>query len=102
MEENLKWSDQKATALAAMDHWKKLYVVSECVNGAAYVKKLQKFPQYTTSPLLVRLFCMGFQNENCSCFSLSVFRMSDFGLLEEMRITSFIFSKSRVSQKDLD
>lgn len=39
MEENPKWGDQGATALAATHHWKKLYVVSECVNGAVHVKK---------------------------------------------------------------
>ena len=43
MEENLKWGDQEATALVAMDHWKKLYVVSECVDGAMS-KNFRTFP----------------------------------------------------------
>lgn len=37
---------------------------------------------------------MGCQNENCSCFSLSVLRMFDFGVLEEMEVTSFIIYKN--------
>jgi len=39
MEENLKWGDQGAMALAAMHHRKNLSAVSECVNGAVHVKK---------------------------------------------------------------
>lgn len=34
MEENLKWGNQGAMILAAMDHWKKLYVVAGYVKGA--------------------------------------------------------------------
>lgn len=95
MEDNLKWGNQAVTMLAATG-LSESCTLCQSVLLVPSKSELQNFPQCTISLFLAKLFRMGCQNG----FSLGVFRMFDFGLLEEVEATSFI-NTNWVSQKDL-